>query len=56
MGMLKEITINRLVLAKLFANEKRLYKGCVLRAQCGVGAKEKTWNLMASVLKLDLKT
>lgn len=46
--MLKEITINRLVLAKLFANAKPLHEGCVLRATVWCSGKRKDfwvwWN------------
>lgn len=51
--MLKEITINILVLAKLFANAKPLYKGYVLRATVG---REKTSGLVESGLKPDPTT
>lgn len=45
MGMLKEITINRLVLVKLFANAKSLHEGCVLRATVLFSGKRKDLKL-----------
>lgn len=45
MGMLKEITINRPVLAKLFANVKSLHEGCVLRATVWYSGKGKDLKL-----------